>query len=238
MLLTHGSLHRHACRRDTITWADFRRHMDTAFIWYGRAWKSASVQNHLQHKLNALTYMTDLCLKAMRFVSFGTPVAVITIERTLEVLQKLRADPPEAPSVTNSAISLHKQTLFRTLNENIPTLLFIEALSTSSKSPEQVAKLKKSWSDFATTVKDHFRQTKPHLRIKYSSVIWKRIERMFRFGDLCNPTISRNVAAAISPSLFAILDATNPRNGPHLRAWDQVNALVREYSTQEANQTS
>ena len=236
ILLTHGSLHRHACRRNDIAWEDFRRHMDTAFIWYGRAFKSASDQNHLQHKLGALCYMSDFCLKAMRFAASGDMAVRVTIDHALEVLKLWRASQGptgllgslQQPSANDSMVSIQKQVLLRTLDEEIPLLLYIEALTIQNRSSAQNETLLKSWRDFAQDVRNRFPRTSSYERAQYANTIWKRIQRIIRFGSAYNSSTNQSVITVIHSSLSAVLEATKPHSGPHVRTWEQVCTLVEE----------
>lgn len=221
ILLTHGSLHRHVCRRQDIEWDIFHRHLDTAFIWYCRAFKSAAVQNHLQHKLNALCYMADLCMKAMRFTCAGAPAT--TIERSSEVLQMVRSD----KSVTHTVLSREEQPLLRALNETIPFLLYAEALALKDCLSGHDAVLQKSWFDLGTEIKDRLRQSQYPDRVKYCSSLWKRIERLFKIGVTYNPSRNDSVFDAIRPPVASILELTKPRGGPNLRAWEQLCFLLK-----------
>jgi len=66
-LLTQGSIHRHYCSQDKITWEEFRDHADGALEIYERALSSARPARMTTFAANALSYSGFLLLKATRF---------------------------------------------------------------------------------------------------------------------------------------------------------------------------
>lgn len=86
ILLTQGSIHRHFCRQENIGWTDFYQNMEDGFACYRRAFKSALVQKHVLHTLNATSYMIDFCIKGLRFLDDNDARPVL-VEKSREAVE-------------------------------------------------------------------------------------------------------------------------------------------------------
>ena len=67
LLLTHGSIYRHFCRKSDLEWDEFEVHRSIGFSIYQRVVKSSFAQSNIRHLLNAISYMGDFCYKGLRY---------------------------------------------------------------------------------------------------------------------------------------------------------------------------
>ena len=224
VLLTRGSLHRHACRGPDILWDVFRRHMDAGFIWYRRTLRSALAQNHLLHQWNALSYMVDFCLKATRFETAGATAVTAILSRSAEVAQLVQSH-LSAPPKTNPL--REEQTLVRAARRGLPHLLYLEMLESDSPPPAQVNTLRDRWAGLIIDMEDEYYAPDKSQLAKSRSTFLKTLERILRFGSVNKTAEHRRVLALIRPSLDELLEITKPWGGRKaMRDWQRVRDLI------------
>jgi hypothetical protein len=85
-LLTHGSIHRHICRKSNLTWAEFRENLEKGWPYYVQAYRSAVARRNAHHVLNAVSYMMDFCMKTLHFWEVEAATGLI-LDRSMEVLK-------------------------------------------------------------------------------------------------------------------------------------------------------
>jgi ABC-type oligopeptide transport system ATPase subunit len=203
ILLTHGSLHRHAAMRGEVEWEEFSRHHDAAFAWYERAFKSAKAHNNEQHVLNALAYMSGLLLKAMRFAPTISPAARrLIISRSVEVLALVRKS-GFGPTLSDASIG-NGNSVKRTIAQNVPLLLCLEAYGTRTFDEEAANQLRAAWNQFGADVAN----TLPYLqwrdRAKYCSTLATSLRRLNNFGECHDCKRMRQIHSVITDDLAKI----------------------------------
>ena len=67
VLLTEGSIHRHFCRQDNVSRAEFGEHFKAGMLCYRCIPFCHMAQGDVMHILNSVAYMIDFCMKALRF---------------------------------------------------------------------------------------------------------------------------------------------------------------------------
>lgn len=182
VLLTHGSLHRHAATRSSASWEEFVRHADAASSWYERALKSALAQGNRQHVLNALSYSANLVIKALRFAeSMPRSGREFVIYRSGEVLNSLRKYLAEGVAT----VVPQEPALEKAILESQPFLLYLQACRRDRAKHEEEA-VKTSWHALSDSVESRFANLTYGEAVKQKRMLDTSIKRLLKFGTSYN----------------------------------------------------
>lgn len=200
VLLTHGSLHRHAAMCASVGWEDFLQHHDAAFNWYRRALRSAAAQHNEQHVLNALAYMSGLVIKALRFApSISGTGRELIISRSAEVLSLVRSNILE--KAATSGLVLEDNAVRRTVCENVPYLLYVEAYGMPTLAEESAQRLRASWHQFSLDAETRLQSAEWQERAKRRSILGSNLKRLLKFGACFDSRKTLTIHSVIGESL-------------------------------------
>jgi energy-coupling factor transporter ATP-binding protein EcfA2 len=208
VLLTHGSLHRHAATRNKASWEEFVRHSDAAFSWYARALKSATAQGNRQHVLNALSYAANLVTKALRFLEIMPRSGrEFVIYRSREVLSLIRSHLIEGAS----SVTPHEPALECAILESQPFLLYLQACRGDLLKGTDMQILQTAWQSLSDSVMHRFATLSHEERAKQRKMLDTNIKRVLNFGDCYDRKRAREVESLLSGPLRSLYESVHGR---------------------------
>lgn len=232
ILLTQGSIHRHFCRQDNLTWGEFQQNLDDGFECYLRAFKSALAQKHIMHTLNATAYMTDFCLKALRFVD-NKNAGNLLLEKIQEVIEYVHKVKEE---IALNIQGEEEQSIFANIQQTYPILFYIITVSYPTISVEAKELLK---GHFKVYVKDILNKMNTRqnpndwlkTRIQVKDTL-NKLHRALNFGQQYHQEHYSILMQVLCLDLKHLLEGTRKikEKGKPLIAWQKLSAIVPAFS--------
>lgn len=217
VLLTEGSIHRHFCR-DNMSWAEFREHFEAGMLCYSRAFRSAIAQGNVMHILNSVSYMTDFCMKALRFPDDENANGVVRcyVPGVIDDARRVRAD------VLDKIRGPEEEGIYGSIRNGYPLVLYLDALSSVSSSTDELR------SCFASLVESVLKLVAPS-ETELLNQSLTRIYRTLCWGESFNCTRNHELITALRNDLRSLLKGTQQaamRSEKIGKIWKKLSALV------------
>jgi hypothetical protein len=221
LLMTQGSVHRHAARNDRLTWPEFRFHVSESFHFYSRVLASAEAADQITYLLNSVAYQIDLFYLAVRYAN--EPEAwdlVISIcHDAYRNAQSLISNPKLAASDGLDA------TMLRNIHRAIPLLLYSRVAANSHPSPSDENALGASFDQLTKDVETSLRGVDYGEGVKLAVEVTKRVNRVIAFVAAHDRERDEEMRRLLKPQLRGLLSATQRYAGKK-RDWNDLNNLV------------
>jgi len=229
VLLTKGSIHRHFCRQEQITWSEFRQHMEDGWECYLRALRSALALNHTFHALNAVSYLMDFCTKSLRFGGLREAHDVIGEKCAEALLHAERADQQVRARIRGE----EEQNLVSTVSQSRTVLSYVVAITAWSGEREKalqdefvnyvrhvlaVAEIAKAPGDRGKT------------RRQIDSAL-KNLHRAIDFAEMNNPNRNYSLLCALRPQFELLLGETRRlfvSEGRPFGSWAKLSTIYHQ----------
>lgn len=208
IMLTQGSIHRHYCRDDKLSWDEFYRHFEEGMERYVRAFKSARAQGHTLHMLNAVSYMSSFCLSALRYNLIPESVTLIGTKSRDAVAYALELD----EELVGRELWEREQVLLSNIRRNIPLLRYVCHMFAPLTIEGNIDAVKEGFSQCVEGVKNEVAKGEAAGRhqdcIKSVRHTLRSINRVFEYGDRLDPQRNQILLETVRPLASDILNVT------------------------------
>ncbi len=220
LLLTQGSVHRHYCRRSDLAWPQFEQHMKMSFEFYRRSARSALVEGHVLHTLNAISYMSGLCRMALRFAQEEKARAVIR-GAAHETLSYVIGMVPYRDRVSGP----EERNIFSTIQWSVGPLVYIDAVARARWPPDLEDQLKRVFSLCVDAYLDTLTSARRSEFHKHVKIGLRTFLRAVRFGEAHSPLKNKEIIRMLHSSFIQLLDATK-YSGSNRALWKKLSSAV------------
>lgn len=227
IMLTQGSIHRHYCGSEGLSWDEFREHFEEGFERYARTIRSALAQGHTLHMLNAACYIAELCVKS--FLYRGDPQAAHVI--AAKVVDAVRLLLRVEREVEGKELWGGEEHLYLSFRRSLPALMYVRAVTVAPGEMER-KEMTERFTSYLRAVENDVRQSRMksqwHESRKRVGNTIRIVNNALAFGAAAFPQNHTELLPVLRPPLSEILRAAESlaSSGWVKMEWEQLAAGV------------
>ena len=234
-LQTEGSIYRHYCRQDHITWPEYEKHFESAIEIYTRVFEASIPQKKITYILNAISYSMEFCLRSLR-ADFYKQLSndKKTLRRLITYFELVkgwcdRFGRLDLPSITGK----NNQQIFQNIMINYPLLEYAMVVSSVSKYGKNESGHLKAHFHNAVKIIKKLQINESFNKTHYKTLITvaRNLNRLFDFGHNMNNELNAELLLLIKEPIKQFLYITKWMNSSkqkqNKRKWQKLNDIVR-----------